>query len=89
MVQFVEADEQGDSETSRSVESSRVREVDLNNHISSQMDENQQPVDQQSLSDDMQQRLKSDNQLQAAFDILKSLVLYASYKDNGVHTINN
>jgi carboxyl-terminal processing protease len=89
VVQFVEADEQGGNETSRSVESSRVREVDLNNHISSQMDENQEPVDQQSLSDDMQQRLKSDNQLQAAFDILKSLVLYASYKDNGVHTINN
>jgi carboxyl-terminal processing protease len=89
VVQVVQTEELSGGEASLPAESSQVREVDLSNHISSQMEENQLPDDRQPLSDEMQQLLNSDNQLQAAFDILKSLVLYASYKGNGVHTLNN
>ncbi|MBT8361676.1 MAG: S41 family peptidase [Deltaproteobacteria bacterium] len=60
-------------------ESRSIREEDLNNHFSNQNGDKQKIVNE--LSEAMQERLQADNQLQAGFDILKSLVLYASYRD--------
>ena len=62
-------------------ERSRTREVDLENHFSGQSAE---PVEKKELelSAEIQDQLQQDNQLQAGFDILKSLVLYASSGGN-------
>lgn len=60
-------------------ESRAIREEDLNNHFSNQNGDKQKIENE--LTEAMQERLQADNQLQAGFDILKSLVLYASYRD--------
>ena len=60
-------------------ESHAIREEDLNNHFSNQNGDKQKIENE--LSQAMQERLQADNQLQAGFDILKSLVLYASYRN--------
>jgi len=57
----------------------RTREADLENHFSKQSDSTNKSQISAELSEEAQGRLDSDNQLQAAFDILTSLALYASY----------
>jgi len=59
--------------------SKMVREADLENHFSNGVGDDE---DDKGLSADMLSRLQADNQLQSAFDIVKSLVLYASFRDN-------
>lgn len=86
VVQMVYAE---DNDAAESPVSRQTREVDLNNHIAGQNSGNQPPADQEPLTGEIARRLKDDNQLQAAFDILKSLVLYASYKGNGANSIKN
>ena len=62
-----------------------IREEDLNNHFSNQNGDKQEKNNE--LSQAMQERLQADNQLQAGFNILKSLVLYASFRDGSPATV--
>ena len=55
------------------------REEDLTNHISNKSEE-PEPL-KSGMTKDIEEKLKKDNQLKSAFNILKSLVLYASYND--------
>jgi carboxyl-terminal processing protease len=59
--------------------SKSTREADLENHFSEQTVDEKDRSETEALSAEARQRLDSDNQLQAAFDILTSLALYASY----------
>lgn len=59
--------------------SKSTREADLENHFSEQTVDEKDTSETEALSAEARQRLDSDNQLQAAFDILTSLALYASY----------
>jgi carboxyl-terminal processing protease len=56
-----------------------VREADLENHFTNNVGNEKED---KGLSADMLSKLQADNQLQSAFDIVKSLVLYASFRDN-------
>ena len=56
-----------------------VREADLENHFTNNVGVEKED---KGLSVDMLSKLQADNQLQSAFDIVKSLVLYASFRDN-------
>ena len=75
------------TDDSRSLNS--AREADLENHLSSQAESSDPPADDDTLSAEASERLSSDNQLQAAFDILTSLALYASYDTETVDPVNN
>ena len=66
-----------------------AREDDLENHFSSQDEATEAAADDATLSAEASARLSGDNQLQAAFDILTSLALYASYDTNTVDPANN
>ncbi|MEE4313105.1 MAG: S41 family peptidase [Desulfofustis sp.] len=56
---------------------SAVREEDLENHFFNQSDK---PADETpEFSDEMRSRVENDNQLREAYNILKSLILYASF----------
>ena len=70
--------------------SGSTREADLENHFSKQTDEKKDVAEsEEAMSAEASQRLSNDNQLQAAFDILTSLALYASYEsDTGVPVSN-
>jgi carboxyl-terminal processing protease len=57
--------------------SSRVREQDLENHFSNASNENETGTSE--MTEDVNRRLQDDSQLKSAFDILKSLALYASF----------
>ncbi len=57
------------------------REKDLNNHISN-IDEDVEDALSSGLDDEMKRMLLEDNQLKSAFNILKSLALYVSYKQS-------
>jgi len=65
----------------------RTREADLENHFSHQFDRDEEPAPPEELSDEVRKRLDSDNQLQAAFDILTSLALYASYNSEPLKSV--
>jgi carboxyl-terminal processing protease len=75
------------TDESRSLNSARV--ADLENHLSSQAESSDPSADDDTLSAEASERLSSDNQLQAAFDILTSLALYASYDTDTVDPVNN
>jgi carboxyl-terminal processing protease len=60
--------------------SKSTREADLENHFSEQTEDKKDTSVKEALSAEARQQLESDNQLQAAFDILTSLALYASYE---------
>ncbi len=65
-----------------------TREADLENHFSQQSEEKtDMPAD--ILSAEASERLNNDNQLQAAFDILTSLALYASYNEEPAPPADN
>jgi carboxyl-terminal processing protease len=66
-------------ETAESGRIGPTREADLENHFSQQSDGEQPPPAGDTLTSEASERLRNDNQLQAAFDILTSLALYASY----------
>jgi carboxyl-terminal processing protease len=66
-----------------------AREDDLENHFSSQTETTEAAADDDTLSAEASARLGSDNQLQAAFDILTSLALYASYDTDTADPANN
>ncbi len=53
-----------------------VREENLENHISGHIETNNETPPE--LSEELQERLTNDNQLRAAYNILKSLVLFAA-----------
>ena len=55
-----------------------TREADLENHFSQQPDQAEEADTKAAISEEAGERLSRDNQLQAAFDILTSLALYAS-----------
>ncbi len=55
-----------------------TREADLENHFSQQPDQAEDGDTEVAISEEAGERLSRDNQLQAAFDILTSLALYAS-----------
>ncbi len=57
----------------------QVREADLENHFSNS--EIGQEKTSDSIPEDVLSRLQDDNQLQSAFDILKSLALYSSFRN--------
>lgn len=56
----------------------RTREADLENHFSQPETKDLNLKEQEMLSAEAYEKLQGDNQLQAAFDILTSLALYAS-----------
>jgi len=60
--------------------SSFFREQDLSNHISNT--DTNEPEIAGELDEEIEQMLAADNQLRSAFNILKSLVLYVSYKES-------
>ena len=66
-----------------------TREADLENHFSSRTEGNEAAANDETLSAEASERLSTDNQLQAAFDILTSLALYASYDTDTVDPVNN
>lgn len=79
----------GSTETVKTNSSRTTREADLENHFSPQGDGSPEAAQTDALSAEASQRLSSDNQLQAAFDILTSLALYASYDtESGVPLSN-
>ena len=57
------------------------REKDLNHHISN-LDEDDDKAPSGDADGEMKQMLREDNQLKSAFNILKSLALYVSYKQS-------
>lgn len=61
--------------------STRIREQDLANHFNNK--EAETPALPAEMAEEVRTRLRNDNQLKSAFDILKSLVLYASFKHDG------
>jgi len=67
------------SEDDTSPQRSYFREEDLENHMENGSGE--QTESPSEISDDVQELLRSDNQLNTAFNILKSLVLYSAYND--------
>lgn len=75
----VKHQESGAPETDDSGHVGPTREADLENHLSQQSDDESAPVPSDELTSEASERLKNDNQLQAAFDILTSLALYASF----------
>ncbi|MBT8355417.1 MAG: S41 family peptidase [Desulfofustis sp.] len=66
-----------------------TREADLENHFSSQTEGSEAGADDDALSAEASERLSNDNQLQAAFDILTSLALYAAYDSETVEPVSN
>ena len=66
-----------------------TRETDLENHFSSQTERSEAAANDDTLSAEASERLSNDNQLQAAFDILTSLALYASYDTDTIDPVNN
>ncbi|NNK13792.1 MAG: S41 family peptidase [Desulfofustis sp.] len=66
-----------------------TREADLENHFSSQTEGSEAGADDDALSAEASERLGNDNQLQAAFDILTSLALYAAYDSETVEPVSN
>lgn len=67
-------------EENDSVGSSYFREKDLNNHITNTETSEKAAVGE--LDEEIENMLIADNQLKSAFNILKSLVLYVSYKES-------
>lgn len=65
-------------ETDATGNTSRIREQDLENHFTNSSGEEQSPPKE--IEEKLRTRLQNDSQLKSAFDILKSLVLYASFK---------
>jgi carboxyl-terminal processing protease len=61
-----------------------TREADLENHFSPQTEDSVEEANDDKLSAEASERLSNDNQLQAAFDILTSLALYAAYNTDTV-----
>ncbi len=59
-------------------ETSKLREADLKNHITSI--ENTESISDDIQSEEIQKRLEEDNQLRTAFNILKSINLYSQFK---------
>ena len=59
------------------------REIDLNNHMENASD--QEEIIDNGVTGEAEQRLVQDNQLRSAYNILKSLVLYASYDGDNEH----
>ena len=57
------------------------REIDLTNHIGHE--DVKEDAATPSINEEIRQKLQRDNQLRSAFNILKSLVLYASYRHAG------
>ncbi len=76
-------------ETDESGRVAPTREADLENHFSHQSDEDAVPMPSDELTSEARERLKNDNQLQAAFDILTSLALYASYSGDSPQAVEN
>ena len=70
-------------------DSKSTREADLDNHFSAQTGESGEEADEDMLSAEASEQLSNDNQLQAAFDILTSLALYASYDSGTVEPVSN
>ena len=66
-------------ESDESGQAGPTREADLENHFSQQSDGEVPSAPSDGLTSEASERLRNDNQLQAAFDILTSLALYASY----------
>ncbi len=67
-------------ENNDGVGSSYFREKDLNNHITNT--ETSEKAAAGELDEEIENMLIADNQLKSAFNILKSLVLYVSYKES-------
>ena len=67
------------AETAPRNEEDFFREEDLTNHISNQSEEPEPSKSE--ITKEIQDKLLKDNQLKSGFNILKSLVLYAAYKD--------
>ncbi|MEJ2057293.1 MAG: S41 family peptidase [Desulfofustis sp.] len=65
-----------------------TREADLENHFSQPVDNDTEIVETKELTEEARKRLGSDNQLQAAFDILTSLALYASFNGERLDSVN-
>ncbi len=65
-----------------------TREADLENHFSQQLDSDEEMGETAELTEEAKKELGSDNQLQAAFDILTSLALYASYNGERLNSVN-
>jgi carboxyl-terminal processing protease len=70
-------------------DSKSTREADLENHFSAQTEDSGEEANDDMLSAEASERLSNDNQLQAAFDILTSLALYASYDSDTVEPVSN
>ena len=85
----VKAEKSDTIDTAEASSSRSTREADLENHFSQQAEDKEEKVDEEALSAEASQRLDSDNQLQAAFDILTSLALYASNGSNGDAPVSN
>ena len=85
----VKAQKSDTTNTAEANSSKSTREADLENHFSQQAEDKEEKLDEEVLSAEASERLGSDNQLQAAFDILTSLALYASNDTNGDTPVSN
>ena len=75
----VKAQKSNVAKANESSSSKSTREGDLENHFSQQTENSPEDEGTDELSAEASEQMNSDNQLRAAFDILTSLALYASY----------